>query len=69
MSDAQLSDGKRYIESELSNVLFCVMKDTKNDNKVLRDDIITTVFKKDKFPLSPGSGISMSVVWISTPIP
>ena len=60
MSDAQLAHGERYIEPELSNVLFCLMKDTENDNTLLRDDLITTVFKKDNFPLSPGSGISMN---------
>ena len=32
LSDTDLVDGERYIQPELSNVLFCLMKDHENDN-------------------------------------
>ena len=41
-------------------MLLCLLKDTENDNTTLRNDLTNTVFKKDNFSLSPGSGISMS---------
>jgi hypothetical protein len=49
MSDTQLGQGERYIEPELGNVLFCLMKDTENHNTTLRDELTSTVFKKTTF--------------------
>jgi hypothetical protein len=59
MSDSELVAGERYIQPELSNVLFCLMKDHENDNTILRDELIAECITKDNLSMSPASGFSM----------
>ena len=60
MSDTELVDGERYIKPELSNVLFCLMKDHENDNTNLRDGLIEECITKDNLSMSPASGFSIN---------
>ena len=60
MSDTELVDGERYIKPELSNVLFCLMKDHENDNTNLRDGLIAECITRDNLSMSPASGFSIN---------
>ena len=60
MSDTELVDGERYIKPELSNVLFCLMKDHENDNTNLRDGLIAECITTDNLSMSPASGFSIN---------
>ena len=60
MSDSELVDGERYIKPELSNVLFCLMKDHENDNTNLRDGLIAECITTDNLSMSPASGFSIN---------
>ena len=60
MSDSELVDGERYVKPELSNVLFCLMKDHENDNTELRDALIAECITSDHLSMSPASGFSIN---------
>ena len=55
-----MENGERYIQPELCNVLFCLMKDHENDNTNLRDELIAECITRDNLSMSPASGFSIN---------